>query len=197
MGYRTRLGKIAKTERQKVIGKSADQIRQMYEGREDSPYYPKEHTQLHELGKYVEYSSDHNFEQYYSFDIQEEFESEFHILTKEDLEFIINDYHKRIHQNYSFYEKVFKGEVLTEEEKERFGIYFEDEDNKEAKRRVSEFFRDRVREWGDGPFKLKPYSLDKEQDLIQSWQYEYAIFQLVEIYRNFDWENDYLIYSAW
>jgi len=29
------------------------------------------------------------------------------------------------------------------------------------------------------------------------FQYEYAIFNLVYIYRTFDWENDYLIYSGW
>lgn len=196
MGYRARLGKIAKTEREKIKGKSASEVCKMYDNSENgSPYYPKEHTELYELGKYVAYNENNKFENYYDFDITEEMETEFHIMSKEDLEYIINDYHKKVFENYSFYLKILENKTITEEEKEKFQIYSDDE--AECKKVVVNFIKSKVREWENSDSILCPYELDKTKDLIQSWCYEYAIFQLVNIYRNFDWDNDYLIYSAW
>ena len=63
---------------------------------------------------------------------------------------------------------------------------------------VQVFINSKAREWGN-KF-LNPYYLDEETTdgaIVKSWEYEYAIFNLVYIYRTFDWENDYLIYSAW
>ena len=43
-----------------------------------------------------------------------------------------------------------------------------------------------------------PYNiaLDDAQ-IVSSWEYEYAIFELVRLYKSFDWENNYLIFLGW
>lgn len=170
MGYRGRLGKIKKTIRDKYFGKSYNEVESMLNDNE-SPYRLDSHTQLYELGKYIEYNED--FEPFYSFDIYEECESEFHIMKKEDLKNIIEDYHNKILEYYK--------------------------DLKEGNEDIDVFLNGKINEW-NSPFNLRPYYLDQEKTdgfIVSSWKYEYAIFNLVYIYRSFDWENDFLIYSAW
>lgn len=43
-----------------------------------------------------------------------------------------------------------------------------------------------------------PYNIaiDDEQ-IVSSWEYEYAIFELVRLYKSFDWDNNYLIFLGW
>lgn len=44
---------------------------------------------------------------------------------------------------------------------------------------------------------MKPYNLSDETTTIStSWKYEYAIFELVKIYKTFDWKRHYLIYRG-
>ncbi len=44
----------------------------------------------------------------------------------------------------------------------------------------------------------RPYNLDVEDaEIVKSWRYEYVIFELVRIYKCFDWENNYLIFYGW
>lgn len=43
-----------------------------------------------------------------------------------------------------------------------------------------------------------PYSLSLgTNEIVSSWRYEYAIFELVRFYKTFDWENNYLIFYGW
>jgi hypothetical protein len=171
MGYRLRLGKIPKTEKQKYSGMTEDDVWALLEPQDDAPYRPPNHTELYELGKYVNYA-DH-VSNFYDFELGD---CEFWIMSKDGLLAIIQDYHKKIHDHYK--------DLLEEKE---------DREN---------FLRSRVREW-DAPeknFGIRPYYLDEEHvdgEVVRSWQYEYAIFNLTYIYRHFDWENDYLIYSGW
>lgn len=169
MGYRARLGKIPKKEKDKFDGKNYDESKKLLsEGRRI--HTPDSYTQLIELGKYFNFKKGEiNF---YSFDIYKECESEFYIMTKENLKELIYDYHENIH---IMYERLAKG--LDDRQK---------------------FLNSKVREW-DNKF-IDPYYLDEEDtdgEIVKSWSYEYSIFNLVYIYRTFDWKNDYLIYSAW
>lgn len=44
----------------------------------------------------------------------------------------------------------------------------------------------------------KPYNLKEDSRVIvQSWLYEYSIFELVRLYKEFDWENDVLLFYGW
>ncbi len=178
MGYRLRLGKVKKTEEEKYAGKTYEEVTEIIEKIEEdsAPYRPPFHTELFEIGKYVKY--DKHMIPFYDFDIEADCEAGFYIMTKEGLKFIIGDYHLKV---YNMYKNL----------------------SNESRRNTRAFFERRAREW-DSSSKLKmnmnPYYLDEEKtdgEIAKSWQYEYAIFNLVHIYRTFDWDNDYLIYSGW
>jgi hypothetical protein len=44
---------------------------------------------------------------------------------------------------------------------------------------------------------MTPYDLESGDEVTTSWKYEYAIFELVRIYKTFDWENDIMIYYGY
>lgn len=169
MGYRSRLGKIPKTEKEKYRGKRYEEVEDLMGGY-FTCYRPKEYTQLFELGKYFDFTKGKT--DFYDFDIYEKTECEFFIMTKEALKELIYDYHENI---YNMYERLAQG-----------------------KDDIQMFINGKATEWCS-KFS-NPYYLDEETtdgEIVKSWKYEYSIFNLVYIYRAFDWENDYLIYSAW
>ena len=175
MGYRHRLGRIDKKDRTKYVGKTASEVSDMLNPENNWAAHPPEHEQLYELGKYVEFTTD-EISEFYSFDCLEECESEFHILTKKGLQHLIEWYAEGIGK---YYDKLAEG---TE---------------KELKAHVLGM----KMEWVDAlKYGGRPYYLDQEHtdgEIVSSWKSEYAIFNLVYIYRTFNWENDFLIYSAW
>ena len=172
MGYRSRLGKVKKSEQLRFIGMGLKDVEKEL-GEDNSPYYPDFHTQLYELGKYFEFTK--GIVPFYSFDIYKECECEFYIMSKEELKELIIDYHEIIYQYFERMAQGVEDEITPEQH------------IKEKARKWCSKFHD-------------PYYLDQEKtdgEIVNSWSYEYAIFNLVYIYRTFDWENDYLIYSAW
>ena len=176
MGYRSRLGRIPKTEREKYVGKTCKEV--FYLGSEGPvPYRPPGYEQLYEIGKTALRPKD--MSEFYSFDLYDAAEYEFFILSKSGMLEIIEAYHSWILEMYT------ELESGTDEDRKRF-------------------IASKVRKWGDdsSKFGICPYYLDEPTEncdgfLVRSWNYEYAIFNLVHIYRTFDWENDYLIFSAW
>jgi hypothetical protein len=45
---------------------------------------------------------------------------------------------------------------------------------------------------------LAPFNLDDGKDEVtSSWKYEYSIFELVRIYKSFDWENNVMIHYGY
>ena len=57
---------------------------------------------------------------------------------------------------------------------------------------LTNYARNMAMEWRINPFNLK---LD-EKEIVSSWKFEYSVFELVRIYKDFDWENDILIYMG-
>jgi len=191
MGYRARLGRIPKAAKEKYAGKSAEEVGALCEADEvnkgDSYWVsrPKEHVQLYELGKYCDFRDDSV--DFYDFDIMEKCENEFHIMPKETLKKIIEYYHNKIFANYEELHSQAEGNPPKDPYADEHAIV--------------NFLRSRKLEWGKkDSYGLLPYRLDEDDDcdgfISGSWQYEYGIFNIVHIYRTFDWENDYLIYSA-
>jgi len=183
MGYRLRIGRVPKRSRLRFLGLDHAHADMLID-EDDSLYYPAFHEQLYEIGKYVDFND--GLEPFYTgFDIEAECEAEFHIMQKADLKRILEVYHELIWQNYI--------ELANRE-----GECLDDEDGGTS--RIQRFLESRAREWNNG-FGLVPYRLDEpigcDGEITGSWQYEYAIFNLVYIYRTFDWDNDYMIYSGW
>lgn len=173
MGYRYRLGKVKKSEKEKFDGLNYQKAEKLINDRY-AVYRPEFHNQIYELDSF-----DHSclkYEHFYSFDIFEETECEFYILCKEGLRTIIDSYHQIIYEEYE--------DLLTCDQ--------------EFKKLV--FIKSKLRTW-DNKNGILPYYIDEKEDtdgdIVKSWDYEYAIFNLVYIYRTFDWKNDYLIISAW
>lgn len=171
MGYRTRLGRLSKKDAPDLLKISLEEWKDKGESPQyESPASPKVHEELFEIGKYFHYESEHKKPFYPDPEILKYFESEFEILEKEGLKGIIQWYHNKIIEVFSVSDE----ELLTGAKK-------------------------KLEVWNN-KFDLLPYWLDEERTdgaIVRSWLYEYAIFNLVHIYRTFDWENDYLIYSAW
>lgn len=44
---------------------------------------------------------------------------------------------------------------------------------------------------------LNPLNLHKGEEITKSWKYEYAIFELVRIYKSFDWRNNVMVYYGY
>ena len=87
----------------------------------------------------------------------------------------------------------FKTLLLDDEQyrkKERF-------DKRTKLERLEEEIRDKVSEWECDW--IKPYNLDNEKNhcIVNSWLYEYTIFDLVRIYRDTDWDNETLIFYGY
>ena len=198
MGYRSRLGRVAKKDRDCYMGKSHDECEQLLEdsfpaGDSGALYRPYFHEQFIELGKYCQF--DIAPEPFYTgFNIEETEESEFHILTKDGLKQIIREYHDNVQKNYEEHVANLEG------------------DDPRKREDALQFLKNRAREWNleqnemyltaRHPFEMYPYYLDTEESkrdgfIARSWNYEYQVFNLTYIYSSFDWENDYLIYSAW
>lgn len=107
-------------------------------------------------------------------------DNEFYIINKEGFEFIIDSYRKKV---LAYYESILnpsKEDVL-------FGDQLTPE----------KCIQEKVRTWGENctKFKLYPYSLKGEQ-ISTSWTYEYAIFELVRVYKSINWETQVVTISA-
>lgn len=197
MGYRIRLGRIPKFMKEHFVGldykeatKKAKEIYESTHGKiydeedffafyHDLPHY----EELYEIGKYISYEDGR--EPFFSFDIYEEEGTEFDIFSKEGLKRIIESYHDNTLKHYQ--------ELL-----ENLDI-IKNQSNEYSFIKLKDYFTSKLNEWGN-KYGLKPYRLDEDSSdgfMTGSWKIEYAIFNLTYIYRTFDWENDYLIYSGW
>ena len=186
MGYRLRLGKISKEDYEKYKDMTIEELCKEFpdEDAECFPYYsPPFHTELWELGKYLDYQAPTSF--YSNIDLDDE---EFQIVDKEFLRMIIEDYRNKI---ISFYRNDLNSIATLET--------LQSADNILANKGFNEVFN-RIRRMASEWIDLDPLSLDEPRcdfQVTTSWKYEYSIFNLVNIYRNFDWENNLLIYSGW
>lgn len=113
------------------------------------------------------------------------------LCTKADFEFVINEMRKHIHEYF----------------KECLETYTPEQ--------MKHHFHEKMEEWGDmtdilGLTDLSPeraaainsqhypYNMDLNREgLVSSWLYEYEIFELVLLYRMFDWDNTVLLFYGW
>jgi hypothetical protein len=190
MGYRIKLGRIPKTEKEQYKGKTEEEVYKMLGDDEFSSYRPPNHEELFEIGKYVSYENGRS--PFYDFEMED---TEFDILSKEGLLSIIEETHKELADYFFEMNEAIVNVFEKIEKKEELDFY-----TVEGFDKVVSHLRSKAVEWKN-EYRLKPYRLEENKKMdgyvSSSWLKEYSIFNLAHIYRTFDWENDYLIYSGW
>ena len=151
-----------------------------------SPY--KIGTELYELGKYSEIAFKLESERtslFTSDELKERYSDYgFALLTKDDFKAVIEAYRQKIVEWFQGLLNPDKSQVtapnLSKEERKRLEWKYEIED--------------KLDKWSGKYFGISPIDLDEGRERITGdWTYEYAIFELVRLYKIFDWENDDLV----
>ena len=152
-----------------------------YEGEE--PYCAVYHIgkEIYEFGKYVDWAfkmQERNESIFSSDELKERYSDYDPVLcSQDDFLAVINIYRDKIAS--------YLQECLTDEEK----ITSEQQCKKDVK--------DRLYYWKNS-FNHFPINTDLSNPKIcNSWLYEYAIFELVRVYKTFDWQNDCLVLLGW
>ena len=198
MGYRTYIGYIPKTEYNKIKLLTHEKLCKHYKRNKmddfvDSFEITKE---LYEFGKYTEFDNKKFFKPFFkNKKLQEYYEGDFWIVEKEFLKHIIEHYKGKI---IAYYDKLLDCST-TDRTHEKHGVLRikEEELKNIAPEKFAEWFRhiiDMRMEWThDFAFNMKEDS-DK---VTHSWKYEYSIFELVRIYKTFDWKNNSMVYYGY
>lgn len=212
MGYRNYIASIPKKEYDKIKNFTKEKL---YKYKKESlkdgyvGVYNVAHNTLYELGKYCEFGGKEFFKPVFkNKKLQKEFteEHDFYIVGREFLAHIIEDYNKKIQSYYNEMVMPFLGakdyqasEFLNSAKynysNDSYTLDFSkitDEQQTQLVKMI-EHVRSMRTEW----VQLTPYNLEKGDTVTQSWKYEYAVFELVRIYKTFDWKNNIMIYYGY
>jgi hypothetical protein len=173
MGYRNYIGKVSKETYLEVKDMMEKELVRKYghdnvEDEEDSYFEPFSHLkvqELYECGKYCDERT--TISRFFTNKLEHESDTEFWMASKELLLEIIESYRQKVASYYrNLYEKKDESEIHVH-------------------------FKEMVSEWE----RMRPYCLTEETPkVVNSWKYEYAVFELTRILKTFDWENDVLVY---
>lgn len=214
MGYRNYIGVMPKEKYNKIKSMNRLDVLEEYNAKEDGYIgvydFGKE---LYNFGKYVEFSPPKECisEFFLNNETQTSFadQCELNIVTKEFLRYIISYYTDIIKAYYNKMVIPFFGSYDREKPTSFLNsIKSEIKDNgdriykcdfslitdveQQAILDMIQHIRSMRMEWN-----LTPYNLNEGDEVTHSWKYEYSIFELVRIYKQFDWENNVMIYYGY
>ena len=161
---------------------------------EDDGWFPPYRVgkELYELGKYSEIAFKLESERpslFASEELKERYSDYgFALLTKDDFKAVIEEYRQKIinwlESLLNVDERICFSEELTKEQYQFETLKHE--------------IQDKIDSWNGKYFGISPIDLDETRERITGdWSYEYAIFELVRLYKIFDWENDDLVLVGW
>ncbi len=119
------------------------------------------------------------------------------VLTKEDFANLIEQERKIVAEHYH---KMLEPFIVTyPDEREWYDLRL---DFTKGKQYEFDSFRNwlssKYREWNPLLKHSKPYNLDDEhKQCVSSWKREYAIFELVRIYKSFNWKHNVMVIYGW
>lgn len=147
---------------------------------------------LYELGKYSEIGFKLESERpspFTSDELKKRYKDYgFALLTKDDFKSVIEAYRQKI---INWFQNLLDPEdhpiipsKLSKEERKH--LEWEHE------------IKDKLEKWSGKYFDILPIDLGENRERITGdWSYEYAIFELVRLYKVFDWVNDELVLVGW
>jgi len=222
MGYRTYIGTMPKREYNKIKSMTKEQLISHYKLEVEEDGYIEMGVydfgkMLYEFGKYTDFQppkksiktffKNKELNKYFTED------HDFSIVTPEFLEYIIDSYKKRVEDYYNKMMEPFFGKKVERFDRDKptdflnsVDVKYDYPDNKytfdfskitpEEQNSlwcIFEHMRTMRFEW----IQTKPYDLTNGNEVTTSWKYEYVIFELVRIYKTFDWKRNVMIYYGY
>ena len=221
MGYRTYIASIPKREYNKIKSMTADQLVefcQIKKGDEfdgDTNYWYKgvyEYgEELYEFGKYDGFAPPKKSMKpfFKNKDLMKRYgEYDFHVVTKEFLAYVIETYHDKIKSYYNDMVTPFIGKTEWDRSeflnavKTKYGYpnnEYEFDFSKITPEESTALYKmiEHVRSFRTEWVQLTPFNLEKGDEVNTSWKYEYAVFELVRIYKSFDWKRNVMFYYGY
>ena len=153
-----------------------------YEGKNPYCAVYKLGKEIYDFGKYVDWAfamQEKNKSIFDSDELKEGYIDYQPVMcSQDDFLFVINEYKKKIVDWYK-------------------GLLLEDKNERTVEQRCVNHVREQLREWDNG-FGFCPIDTDLKRERINSsWLYEYGIFELVRVYKTFDWQNNTLVLLGW
>lgn len=200
MGYRHYLYAVPKEQVAEIQAcKTANDLTE-FAKRHDYPYDKddgwlslyKIGKEVYELGKHSEIAFKLESERpslFTSEELKEKYSDDgFALLTKDDFKAVIEAYRQKIIEWFQNLLNPDRSPItsnkLSKEERKRLEWEYE--------------IRDKIDAWSGKYFGILPVDLDESRERITGdWSYEYAIFELVRVYKAFDWEDDELVLMGW
>lgn len=179
MGYRNKIAILDIAKREEIKDMTIDQLKKSYNKDYVSCYEISK--EVYEIGKYW----DHDFLMKFKRDIftnpdTNNFfneESEFYIIGKDGLAAIIEAYRLSI---VKYFDSVLNPKLATSV----------------LDINPQKYLESKAREWDNKSF--KPYNLDlTSEEIVSSWTHEYAIFELVRIYKSIDETKQLICITGW
>jgi hypothetical protein len=226
MGYRTYVASMPKREYNKIKSMTKDQLIEHYKIERDDYEIEEGYIgmgvydfgkELYEFGKYTDFEppkgslktffKNKELNKYYTD------EHDFNIVTPEFLAYIIDSYKKIVTDYYNDMTNPFFGKKVERYDRDNptdflnsvkveynypnnkynfdFSLITQEEQNSLWK--IIDHVRSMRTEWTA----ITPYDLSRGDEVTTSWKYEYVIFELVRIYKTFDWKKNVMIYYGY
>lgn len=198
MGYRNYIASIPRKEYDKIKNLNREDLYKYkrVDPKEDHiAVYDVAEFRLYELGKYVDVFSKRLFKPVFlDKELQKEFseEHDFYLVGKKFVEAVIDRYSNNVK---SYYNEMLK-DILTNEKYPK--LKNPKEVSLQSVLKIFNHVKNMSFEWGCTPFSdSPPYNLNNGDQITNSSKYEYNIFELVRIYKTFDWKNNVMIYYGY
>jgi len=216
MGYRNYIGYMPKREYNKIKSLTVQEVYDYYGLSIEEEDYKGVYDfgkELYEFGKYVDFKlPEKSIKSFFKKKETQDYwgeENDFYVVTEEFLAYIIDNYKEKIRKYYddmtrpfyiredSGYLKAsdFLSSVKTNwnEEKCEFDFTKITDKQQVSLFKVLEHIRSMWLEWHD----RFSFDLEKGEEITTSWMYEYAIFELIRIYKSFNWRKNVMIYYGY
>lgn len=183
MGYRHYIATIDKTLYQQIRNLTKKELADFFKSLDKNVNRREFVKEVYEMGKYVEadYLKEHSRQ---FFDKKEtnlnyhNEDTELYLITRAGFDAIIESYHKIISDNFA--------KLLEHHKNGTKDMWGEDP--------VAKYLIGKGATWENSK-NYQPYSLTGEP-ITHSWSYEYAIFELVRIYKSINWENQLVVITG-